>query len=263
VNIVIDTHLHLYPEYDLELALRCLSRNLARAAPGTAAVGVLVERRDCHVFAKLRTGQRRVPDRDGTLDVSADGDALRVSLDRVAPLWLLPGRQVVTRERVEVLLLGADLDLPDGMTAAETIRQGLAGGALPVIGWAPGKWFFGRKQVVQRLLQRFNREELLLGDSSLRPGLWGEPLVMRQARRRGFAVVAGSDPLPIAGEERRLGCYATRLEPAPSLTPQRGASFLRAALLAPGVRRRHCGVRCTPLQTMRLLALNARAKRLR
>jgi hypothetical protein len=48
---------------------------------------------------------------------------------------------------------------------------------------------------------------LLIGDSALRPLGWGEPEIMRWARTSNIAVLPGSDPLPLPGDEKYAGCY--------------------------------------------------------
>jgi hypothetical protein len=48
-RVVADTHVHLYPCYDLEVALQSLARNLARTAAGAHAA-FFAERSDCRAF---------------------------------------------------------------------------------------------------------------------------------------------------------------------------------------------------------------------
>jgi hypothetical protein len=48
---------------------------------------------------------------------------------------------------------------------------------------------------------------LLIGDSALRPAWMPAAPLLRRALASGLPVVAGSDPLPFRGEERRLGTY--------------------------------------------------------
>jgi len=52
--------------------------------------------------------------------------------------------------------------------------------------------------------------------------------MFREARARGFAVVAGSDPLPFRGEERFVGSYASAVDAA--LDPVQPLASLRALL---------------------------------
>jgi hypothetical protein len=208
-RLVADGHVHLYPFYDLRRAVSSLEANLrSLGVPGTPA-GFLAERRDCHLFRDLEEGRLSVP---GLECRSAGAGAMAFGVGDALHLLLFAGRQVVTAERLEVLVLTADLPIDDGLPAADVIRRARDAGAVPVLAWAPGKWFFGRGAVVRGLLQRAAVGPLLLGDTTLRPTLWPEPRLMRAGRRRGFGVLAGSDPLPFPGEEGLLGRYATVLE---------------------------------------------------
>jgi hypothetical protein len=243
MTIIAETHVHLYPGYDVPRALRTLRANLMALEPGAIPVGFLTEAAGHNAFVSLCGGALSS---DGALRVTvreeetAAGGALRclevrgddrgsststsrstkgdvhpppsVRPSPLDPLILFPGRQVVARERVEILALTLEEAVADGRTAVDTVAEILDLGGVPVVGWAPGKWFFERGEVVRGLLDRFAPGDLLIGDTSLRPLGWGEPRLMRAGRERGFGVVAGSDPLPAAGEEAWLGRYAARLE---------------------------------------------------
>ena len=98
-------------------------------------------------------------------------------------------------------------DPPDGgspESAAEAIR---AAGALPVLPWGFGKWWWRRRRIVERLLTETPPGDLLLADSGIRAALAPYPRLLARAERLGFRVVAGSDPLPLAGEIARPGSF--------------------------------------------------------
>jgi hypothetical protein len=212
VSIVADGHLHLYPCYRLERALYCLAENLsglaaaAHKATSSVKVAFLAERWDCRVFASLRDGSLRVdgwqtsPARDG-------GNVLVMQSDRGDSFYLAAGRQIVALERLEVLALMTDAEIKDGLSVEKAIEAVRTAGGAPVLNWAPGKWFFGRGRAVRGLLQRAEPGSLLLCDTSLRFAPWPEPDLMRLAARRGFAILAGSDPLPFPGQEKHAGAY--------------------------------------------------------
>jgi hypothetical protein len=214
-RLVADTHVHLYPGYDVAAALGALVANLARlAAPGDIPAAFLAERRDCQAFAALRDGTLKPAGEALEIRPLAAAGAVLVAAPGKPPVYLFAGRQVVAAERLEILALATRADIPDGLPAVRVIAETLAAGGAPVIGWSPGKWWGARGRLVLELLERFKPGELLLGDTLLRPALCPEPRLMREARRRGHAVLAGSDPLPLAGEEVFLGAYATVLQGA-------------------------------------------------
>lgn len=154
-------------------------------------------------------------------------------------VWVIAGRQIVARERVEILSLACAEKVPDGLPAKEVIRRVRAAGGVPVLAWAPGKWMFKRAELVRRLLDEFGPEDLLPGDSSLRPIGWPEPRVMKMRK-----TVAGSDPLPFSGEEAQAGRYGIRL--SADFNESQPVSSLRAALLNPQIPIELVGSRNTP-----------------
>ena len=203
MNVVCDAHVHLYPCYDLAAAFRCLAGNLsAMSADAGIRAAFLAERRDCRYFEQLRDGDAAV---DGWT-VDPHENFLRMARGDEA-VCLVAGRQVVTRETLEIVSLGSAREIDGGRPVDDTIRDILDAGALPALNWAPGKWWFRRGRVVKDLLDHVSPGDLVLCDTSLRPVGWGEPALMREAAARGFTVIAGSDPLPLAGEERHAGRY--------------------------------------------------------
>jgi len=257
-RLVADGHVHLYPFYDLPLAVAALEKNLRSHGLGGTPAGFLAERHDCHFFRDLREGRLRLPD----LEFSLAGDAgcLALEGENGPRLLLFAGRQIVTAERLEVLLLTVDLPLADGLPVAQVVERAIAAGGVPVLAWAPGKWLFKRGEVVAGLLRRFAAGELLLGDTTLRPTLWGEPRLMRSARRRGFGILAGSDPLPFPGEEVILGRYATVMEG--NFDVDRPVAGVRRLLSSSGGVGAAVGSRGGVVETLRRLRGNARAKKM-
>jgi len=218
--VLADTHVHLYPMYDLAAAFDAAHANFDRRladpsltgsvggdSAGVVKVLCLTERADCHFFRGLRDGAIEVPGGRYTIH-NHGGTVLMASRDHgESLLLLLAGRQIVTAERLEVLALGLEADIPDGSPIDTVLTRVRDLGGVPILPWAVGKWLFGRGRVVRRIVAAAQKHEILLGDSSLRPAGWREPRSMHLARSRGIRVVAGSDPLPFPGEEVRLGSY--------------------------------------------------------
>jgi len=239
-RVVADTHVHLHPCYDLGGALATLCANLARHGEGVRA-GFLAERGDYRIFAALRDGSLLPGGGVAVRPLAEAGALLLESSGRQA--YLFCGRQIVTAERIEVLALGADIDLADGLPADRVIAAILAADGSPVIGWSPGKWWRSRGRLVGELLRRGRPGELLLGDTALRPRSSPEPRLMREARGRGLGVIAGTDALPLPDEERLLGTYATVFEG--TFDRERPLQSARRLLRSPGACTGTCGARGT------------------
>lgn len=202
--LLIDSHVHVYPSYRLPAFFSAFRARMKAAGAQEGAL-MLAERAGTDVFSRWEQGLE-LPDGERMVRAETGGHLLRHG--EQGDIAVIAGRQVVCAERIEVLALGMREEIPDGLPAATVIERIVRADGLPVLAWGVGKWLFSRASVVDRLLRRFEPDELFLGDSSLRPWLWEEPLPMVRARSLGRRVLHGSDPLAPAFEEQRVGQYA-------------------------------------------------------
>ncbi len=211
MQFAIDTHVHIYPFYRVEHALESVIENLARTGENTIKIACLTERYDCDIYSELATSPR--PEVAARFHIENHENYLLIRRrESTGEFYLAPGQQIITKENIEVLSLSCLKRVAEGNSAVDTVRDILELGGIPVVAWAPGKWFFKRGEVVKSLIDRFSPSELALGDTTLRPVGWFVPLIMRAARRRGYKILYGSDPLPFKGEERTPGSYATLIQ---------------------------------------------------
>ncbi len=250
--LLADTHLHLYSCYNLDRAFSGLLDRLMAADAQVPCLGCLAERAGCDFYGQLCAG-KQLPHNFSL----QSADRRQLILQRKSDgrlLTLLPGRQIIAAERIEVLALCTDQLFADGTPAAELIRSIQARNGVPVLPWSPGKWFFQRGKVIEELLRRFTPQDFLLGDVSLRPYGWPLPLLMRKAKRLSFQIISGSDPLPFLGEEEQFGRYASRIICAEAgLSPD---DALRG-LLAGKSESASFGHRSSPLELFMRLRYNA------
>lgn len=216
-RIRIDGHVHVYPQFDWQKAIQALLRNLASlphpaTADATPCLGLLAESRACHFFADVHDKARVEGSNELQLEAMADHASLRIQSHGETRGYLVAGRQIVTRERLELLALGADVATPDALSIEATLDQVCRAGAIPVLSWSPGKWFGHRGDIVKGLIEREPPGRFLIGDTSLRPRCWPLPCLMRNAQDKGFKCIAGSDALPFPGEEAWIGTYGTETE---------------------------------------------------
>jgi hypothetical protein len=232
---LVDTHVHLYGTFDLDRAFDAAFNNLTRLARslhvgdscrGLSMALFLAERDRCRVFERLASLEPALLRRH-RVDGPADDGVLVVHNAQGQALQVVAGRQIATADRIEILALATTrADLRDGEPAAETLDR-LGDDGLAVLAWAPGKWFGSRGRLVRSLIDSSAPGRLLIGDTSLRPLGWGEPHIMRAARRRGFGVLAGSDPFPLPGQEVLIGRYATTMPVAAGEPPSSAAEWRR------------------------------------
>ena len=262
LRIHLDAHAHLYPFYDVPRLLLAALDQMPRTAPTDQRVLCLAERADCSFFQSLAQDEIRLPgDRWRIVAWDPDGGVKIRHLPDHRDLWIMAGRQIVSAERIEVCGLFSDAPIADGLPAREIIRAILDTGGLPALDWAPGKWLFNRGRLVRALVAEFPPAQLILIDTSLRFHGWPASRLYAAARQQGRAVLAGSDPLPFAGEEALAGSYRCTFSiPAPD-DSTRLVAPLKAALTAGALPIEFGGHRGSPLSVLRRLRRNAQEKR--
>ena len=256
MELLADTHLHLYPCYNFDQAFSLLLDRLAGQNPQTVFAACLAERSGCHVYETLLAGKAALQQFN-----IEQADRQQLVLRRNSDgrcLHLLPGRQIIAAEKIEVLALCTDVLFADGSPAAELIRSIRQRNGVPVLPWSPGKWLFRRGKVIAALLRDFTPQDLLLGDVSLRPQGWPLPLLMRKGRRLGYAIISGSDPLPFNGEEQQFGLCGSRIASAAQAT---GPDELLRQLLAGKAEAAQFGRRSSALEVFRRLRYNSAARK--
>lgn len=209
--ILVDAHVHVHPCFDNDAFLDAAAGNFRR---GAAQVGVpgpytgcllLTEAGEARWFRRLRSGDGGAASWDfGPTEEDCSLVAQRISGER---LFLIAGRQIAAREGIEVLALGRDAEIPDGLELAETLRRVRDTGALPVLPWGFGKWWLHRGSLVEEAFRRRHGAELFLGDNGGRLAMSGLPRLFRESRAQGVPVLPGSDPLPLAEHCARAGSY--------------------------------------------------------
>lgn len=212
--LAVDTHVHLYDAFSVKTLADCV---FAALPQHHTPLLCLVDRDGQDSFARLQA------------EPGVTCELLHTTLLRTVhegrDLYWLAGKQVATAERLEVLALGTCASFTDGQPLAEALDSVRHSGALPVLPWSPGKWLGGRRKIIGRAIDGANGTDLALGDVAIRPSLLPEPF-FHSAGKRGCAVLAGSDPLPLPGEEQQVMSAWSVVDH--SLPEQDNTAFLRA-----------------------------------
>ena len=162
------------------------------------------------VFASLQAKARTGTIEGGwTLEAAREEDAVAARKAGGSTIHICAGRQIRTADGLEVLAVCTDEELPDGRCTRETLDLVHATRGIPVIPWGFGKWVGRRGRIVSELFDDRSHEVLLAGDNGGRAEGSPEPRQFRRARLVGMPILAGSDPLPFPGEERRAGGYGS------------------------------------------------------
>lgn len=215
--ILIDAHVHLYDCFDRTVFFDAALANIRGAAEAlglptnTPGYLLLAETRRDEAFESLR----KQKDLDGgrwRFRGAGDGLSLIAAHEGEEVLTVIAGRQVVTREGLEVLSLCCAEKFEDGGLAEGVVEQVIALGGLAVLPYGVGKWSGTRGAVVDGLLAGPLGKQLFLGDNAGRLALSGKPKRFIDAQRRGVWVLPGTDPLPFAGQARQAGRFGLVLE---------------------------------------------------
>jgi hypothetical protein len=122
------------------------------------------------------------------------------------------GQQLITDEGLEVLAVGLSEPAASGQTLTKTIDQIRRFGGLSILAWGAGKWIGRRGRLVTACIRaEIGSLDVMLADNGGRPAIWWHVPQFDIAREHGLRILAGSDPLPLAGEERRVGSYGFRI----------------------------------------------------
>jgi len=243
--VLIDAHVHVHDCFDAARVFDAAAANFAGAAralageraslsaspPAYDGVLCLAECRGERFLESVRARRttRVWRGRHGFWEAEESCEPETLVVRRGATrLNLIAGRQLVTRERLEVLALGTTAPLPEGESMETTLAAVRATGAAAVLPWGVGKWLGARGAVIARILADPEWRHVLLGDNGNRLALGPDPAPFAAARRAGRAVLPGSDPLPLPGEEARVGAYGFAVDV--DLDPLRPAAALLALL---------------------------------
>ena len=220
--VFLDAHVHLRPRFDVQDFLQHAYLNFHTVSVATcrsdlfSGVLLLTEAADEQSFSSLKksaASAKSSPDADnpGWSFVQTDESCSLIAVSGNRKLALVAGCQVFTQEKLEVLVLGTENRIRDGLPITNVLEWAKSSKLIHVLPWSPGRWLFGRGKIIERLLQSRPPCDLFVGDNGSRPWFWALPSKIKRAQGNGFRLLSGSDPLPLPGEHRRpgsFGCYA-------------------------------------------------------
>ena len=213
-----DTHVHFHSAFDEGRFLEAAAKNLCEECTNAESVHgaiCLTETVEASWFGRLsgvlRGREAQIP--GWLLEETAEPNSVVATDDFGRSLAIIAGRQIVCRERLEVLALGCEIPFEDGQPIRDVLRSVHNHGALAVVPWGFGKWTGRRGDLVRELLHnppcRF-----FLGDNGGRPARLREPAMFAEAAALGISVLPGTDPFPFAWDGERVGSYGLEWEGA-------------------------------------------------
>ncbi len=211
--VFVDGHVHYYECYHLSRFLDSAAVNFQRGAAESGlrsdAPGclLLAETPSEAFFQQLLDGTLVEPTGRWTFESTAENTSLIARRDRLAKLVIIAGRQINTREGLEVLALGSHQVFPPGLSLRQALEAIHSNDAIAVLPWGFGKWWFGRGRLLLGVVDTLTADTVYLGDSSARPRISPRPKLFHRAEREGIRILAGTDPLPFPMEVSKPGSY--------------------------------------------------------
>mgnify|MGYP006908222977 CR=1 FL=1 len=223
VPLLVDGHVHVYEAFDRTRFLDGAAANFRRAAadlglaPRSDIAGCLMmtERPVHHVFREFRAeadGDRPPSAAPWHFQRTGEAESLLARRPDGETLLILAGRQVETREKLEISALACDLEFPTGLPFGEALNAVLNSPAVAALPWGFGKWWSRRGRIVEAALEQAGAGRLFLGDNSGRPWLYPTPRIFGNAAARRIWNLPGTDPLPFASEEARCGAFGFMID---------------------------------------------------
>ncbi len=209
-SMLVDAHVHLYDCFDRTAFFDATLNNFRQAAQAlglpkdTPGYLMLTETAKDHAFESL-IAQRELDGGRWRFNTTDKDRSLVAALGGRDVLTVIAGRQIVTREGLEVLALCCNEQFADGLPIEQTIEKVIEADALAVLPFGVGKWSGARGKIIDDLLNGPLASKLMLGDNAGRLAMAGEPKQFAQARQRGTWVLPGTDPLPFPGQATRVG----------------------------------------------------------
>jgi len=240
--IAIDAHVHIYPCHDLDTLVFSAFRNLFGGFAGrpdepSAAVLFLTETAGNQYFKRLKDGKLQPDSRTQEKNwlPSNTDEPVSLRLTHVTypgkELFLISGQQIVTSEKLEVLAIGCDCSEPDGLDLGETVRSIASGKGITILPWGVGKWLGRRGRIIDDFIAKNSSDLLFLGDNGSRPRFWAAPGLKPSKRANKNRLLSGTDPLPLLGEETRVGTFGSMVQT--SIESRKPFASLSKALARP------------------------------
>ncbi len=218
-KMIIDGHVHYYNCYNFErffdMAMNNMDKMFFSLYPEDyyfKKVLLFTEGKDNDFFSQFkmnRTVYKKSKykfgdtQEDGSIILTKDGESL---------CYILSGRQIVTRENLEVLSISSRQKIEDGLPVMDVIERLIGRKEIAVLAWGVGKWFFKRGDIIKDIIERYHSPYLFIGDNSARPSCWPKPKLFKLAEKNNIKILRGTDPLPFVECQSRVGTYGFIIE---------------------------------------------------
>ena len=256
--VLVDGHIHIHNCFDLNFLFDSAYKNFRKAAELFNAehfegVLCLTENFNVDYFSKLK---RMVEGNQGQVDSLAwkfystnEPNSIRILRNQDELIYVFAGRQIVTKEKLEVLAIGLINNIENGKPIDQVLKFVKENNALPIIPWGAGKWIGNRKKIIEELISEYRDDSLFLGDNGNRPYLWMKPSIFKRAEKLNIRNLQGTDPFPFESEVSKAGSYGLGIEG--TIDPQNPFENIKKTVLNLNVPLLHFGKSETTLRFFR------------
>jgi hypothetical protein len=165
-----------------------------------------------NAFKELKeSAQKKISIGNWGVELSNSPNVLKL-VGKEKKIFLLAGRQIVTKENLEVLAIGLEDEYKDGKPIDEVINDVKKLKSIPIIPWGFGKWTGKRKEIVEKIILQNDVNPIYLGDNGNRPWFMKASKLLVNGTVKGMLNLPGSDPLPFSREEQKPGSFGFVIE---------------------------------------------------
>lgn len=216
---LVDGHVHFHECFDARSFLDGAAANFQRNANGLAhgqrwlGCLLLADMAGQQSLCRLLQASGASQMNGWNLSPAEESFSAIAVRDDGCTLIIVGGQQVVSAEKMEVLVLASDLRVPDALSVRDTLETVRGKAVIPVLPWGFGKWWFRRGTEIRMLLESVcgdppeGRCELFLGDNGGRPRFSRQPRLFGLAENLGVRILPGTDPLPLVSHASRAGQF--------------------------------------------------------
>ncbi|MGE5845581.1 MAG: hypothetical protein ACM34O_02570 [Ignavibacteria bacterium] len=219
--LLIDAHVHIHESFIIDRFLNSAWENFKNAAENYfdikkfAAILFLTESSGVNQFRILKEKSRESNSQknyEWSFCLTEEENSIIASKSEEQKIIIIAGKQIVTKERLEVLGLGIINGIEDKRNIQEVINNINGKGGLAVIPWGVGKWIGEKRKIVRDSIKTGKPGLLFIGDNGNRPFFWSNKKIFEQFEEKNIRNLSGSDPLPFKTENDRAGSFGFAME---------------------------------------------------